>query len=149
MSLEVRETLRSRLLRRPGARCRGIDYGLSSVIGTKYRILDHPTISRRTSRILPHPPEVSRSSTSSLKLRVAIWGADTVGPSRRARLWTLTKYMGGGWYWGCHFRGRSLVNVDDQHQIKIRFGLTRGLKIYMAAGFEMQLWSGYQNFSLV
>jgi len=30
-----------------------------------------------------------------LKLRVAIWGADMVGPSRRARLWVLTKYIGG------------------------------------------------------
>jgi hypothetical protein len=44
---------------------------------------------------LPHPPEVSRSSTWSVKLRVAIWGADMVRPSRRARLWVLTKYIGG------------------------------------------------------
>ena len=57
---------------RPGARCWGMDYGWSAVTGTKYHLLDQPTISRRTSRILPHPPEVSRSSTSSLKLRVAI-----------------------------------------------------------------------------
>src|SRR5674476_336957 len=72
-----------------------MDYGWSAVTGTKYRLLDQPTILRRTYRILPHPPEVSRSSTSSLKLRVAIWGADLAGPSRRARKWVLTKYLGG------------------------------------------------------
>jgi len=33
----------------------------------------------------------------------------------------------------------------DNHQIKIRFELTMGPKIYTPAGFEMQLWSGDQK----
>ena len=89
-----------------------MDYGWSAVTGTKYRLEDQPTILRRTSRILPHPPEVSRSSTSSLKLRVAIRGDDVVGPSRRARLRTLTKYMGGDGVGVVTFGGEGVVGFN-------------------------------------
>ena len=75
-------------------------------------MLDQPTILRRTSRTRPHPPEVSRSSTSSWKLRVAIRGADTVGPSRRARLWALTTYMGGDGVGVVTFGGEGVVGAE-------------------------------------
>jgi hypothetical protein len=46
---------------------------------------------RFTSRTRAQPPLISKISTWSLKARVEIWGADVVGPSRRARLETFTK----------------------------------------------------------
>jgi hypothetical protein len=67
---------------------------------------------RRTSRTLPHLPEVSKSSTSSFKLRVAIRGADMVGPSRRARSSTLTMYMGGDGVGVVSFGGEGVVGSD-------------------------------------
>ena len=48
---------------------------------------------RRISRTLPQPSEVSRSSTSSLKLRVAMESADMVGPFRTVSSWVFTKYL--------------------------------------------------------
>jgi hypothetical protein len=67
---------------------------------------------RRTSRIFPHLPEVSRSSTSSSKLRVAIFGADMLGPSRRARPSTLTMYMGNDGVGVVSFGGEEVVGSD-------------------------------------
>jgi hypothetical protein len=73
---------------------------------------DQPTTLRCTSRTLPHLPEVSKSSTLSFNLRVAILVADVVGPSRRAKLWTLTKYMGGDGVGAVAFGGEGIAGSD-------------------------------------
>jgi len=42
-------------------------------------------------------------------LRVASWGADTEGPSRRARKWVLTTYLGGDGVGAVTFGGEGVV----------------------------------------
>ena len=51
-------------------------------------------ISRGTLRTLPQAPEISRSSTSSLNFRVAIWGSDMLGPLRTYNPSMFTSYRG-------------------------------------------------------